>query len=150
MISFSFQDGGGKENLLLEEWGRSKFLEILSELCGDFFDGFVLGFGDFEPNVADKEDLQNDENDENVGSDSQLKQKAKVKISSAFTFVCLTMRGVNPSPTKKLAVQLVTTATDVAIPRAPWVNSSVTKNQGMDPGPVAKPTTKVMTMTMET
>ena len=61
-----------------------------------------------------------------------------------------TMRGVNPSPTKKFAVQLVTTATEVAIPRAPWVNNSVTKNQGIDPGPVANPTTKVMTMTIET
>ena len=50
-------------------------LKILSELCSNFFDGFVLGFGDFEPNVADKEDLQNDENNENVGSNRQLKKK---------------------------------------------------------------------------
>ena len=50
-------------------------LKILSELCSNFFDGFVLGFRDFEPNVADKEDLQNDENNENVGSNRQLKKK---------------------------------------------------------------------------
>ena len=50
-------------------------LKILSELCSNFFDGFVLGFRDFEPNVANKEDLQNDENNENVGSNRQLKKK---------------------------------------------------------------------------
>ena len=52
--------------------GKSFVLKILSELCSNFFDGFVLGFGDFEPNVADKEDLQNDENNENIGSNRQL------------------------------------------------------------------------------
>ena len=61
----------------------------------------------------------------------------------------LTISGANPSPTKKLAVQFVTTAIEVAIPRADWVKSSVTKNHGIDPGPVANPTTKVMTMTIE-
>ena len=61
-----------------------------------------------------------------------------------------TLMGSNPSPTKKFAVQLVTTAMDVAIPRADWVKSSVTKNHGIDPGPVANPTTKDITMTIET
>ena len=50
-------------------------LKILSELCSNFFDGFVPGFRDFEPNVANKEDLQNDENNENIGSNRQLKKK---------------------------------------------------------------------------
>ena len=59
-------------------------------------------------------------------------------------------RGSNPSPTKKLAVQLVTTAIEVAIPRADCVKSSVTKNQGIEPGPVANPITKVITITIET
>ena len=94
-------------------------LEILSELCSDFFDGFVLGFGDFEPNVADKEDLQNDENDENVGSNRQLKKKIEFFYSLRSLKLNFTMRGVNPSPTKKFAVQLTTTATEVAIPRGP-------------------------------
>ena len=58
-------------------------LKILSELCSNFFDGFVLGFRDFEPNVADKEDLQNDENDENVGSNRQLKKKIEFFYSLA-------------------------------------------------------------------
>jgi hypothetical protein len=31
----------------------------------------------------------------------------------------------------------------------PWLKSSVTKNHGMEPGPVAKPTTKRMTIAME-
>lgn len=56
-------------------------LKILSELCSNFFDGFVLGFRDFEPNVANKEDLQNDENNENVGSNRQLKKsKNELKL----------------------------------------------------------------------
>jgi hypothetical protein len=33
--------------------------------------------------------------------------------------------------------------------RAPWLNSSVTKNQGMEPGPVANMTTNRMTKTMQ-
>ena len=44
----------------------------------------------------------------------------------------------------------MTTAIEVAIPRADWVKSSVTKNQGIEPGPVANPITKVMTITIET
>ena len=44
----------------------------------------------------------------------------------------------------------MTTAMDVAMGRPDWLNSSVTKNQGMEPGPVAKPTTKRMTIPMDT
>ena len=49
----------------------------------------------------------------------------------------------------KLAVQFVTTAMEVAMGLADCANNSVTKNQGMDPGPVANPMTKPMTMNIE-
>lgn len=45
----------------------------------------------------------------------------------------------------KLAVQLMATARLVAAPRADWLNSSETRNQGMEPGPIANITTKRMT-----
>ena len=51
----------------------------------------------------------------------------------------LTCKGEKRSPTKKLADQLMQTATEVAIGRPLWVNNSVTKNQGIEPGPVANP-----------
>lgn len=53
--------------------------------------------------------------------------------------------GRNPRPTMKLATQLTVTAMAVAIGRAEELNSSVTRNQGMDPGPVANITTNRMT-----
>lgn len=56
--------------------------------------------------------------------------------------------GRKPSPTTKLAVQLTVTATEVAMARAPWANSSVTKNQGIEPGPVANMTTNMITRMM--
>ena len=62
----------------------------------------------------------------------------------------LTLSGSNPHPTKKFAAQLVTTAMEVAMGLPDEVKSSVTKNQGMDPGPVAKPMTKPITMAIET
>ena len=37
---------------------------------------------------------------------------------------------------------------EVAVGRPDWAKSSVTKNQGMEPGPVANPTTNRMTATM--
>lgn len=49
--------------------------------------------------------------------------------------------GRNPSPTMKFATQLTVTAMAVAMGRAEELNSSVTRNQGMEPGPVAKNTT---------
>ena len=48
----------------------------------------------------------------------------KTKIKEIFVTISiqattyLTISGANPSPTKKLAVQFVTTAIEVAIPRA--------------------------------
>ena len=60
-----------------------------------------------------------------------------------------TFNGSNPNPTKKLAVQLTPTAMAVAMPLADCWNNSVTKNQGIDPGPVANPTTNEITMTMD-
>ena len=36
------------------------------------------------------------------------------------------------------------------MPLADWLNNSVTKNHGIDPGPVANPTTNVMTITIDT
>jgi hypothetical protein len=49
---------------------------------------------------------------------------------------------------KKLAVQFVATAIEEAVGRVFWVKSSVTMNQGMEPGPVAKKITKRSTKTM--
>ena len=43
--------------------------------------------------------------------------------------------GEKPRPTRKLADQLTATAMEEAIGRPDWENSSVTKNQGMEPGP---------------
>ena len=41
-----------------------------------------------------------------------------IYISSYLVVTYLTISGANPSPTKKLAVQFVTTAIEVAIPLA--------------------------------
>jgi hypothetical protein len=38
---------------------------------------------------------------------------------------------------------------EVAMGRPDWLKSSVTKNQGIDPGPVANPTTNKMTMPID-
>lgn len=54
-----------------------------------------------------------------------------------------------PRPTKKLAVQLTPTAMLVANGRAFCINNSLTKNHGIDPGPVAKITTNPTTNTMQ-
>jgi len=48
----------------------------------------------------------------------------------------------------KLALQFTPTAMEVAIGRAPCEKSSLTKNHGMEPGPVANITTNVMTKKM--
>ena len=49
----------------------------------------------------------------------------------------------------KFAAQLVATAMEVARGLAPWVKSSVTRNQGMEPGPVANITTNNITSNTE-
>lgn len=74
--------------------------------------------------------------------------KAMLFNISASSFQ-LTCNGRKHCPTKKFAVQLTTTAIEAAIGLADWLKSSFTKNQGMDPGPVAKPTTNKMTKMME-
>lgn len=51
-------------------------------------------------------------------------------------------------PTIKLAVQLMATARLVAVGLADELNSSETKNHGMEPGPMANITTKRMTSRM--
>lgn len=61
----------------------------------------------------------------------------------------LTCKIGNPRPTKKLAPQLVPTAILVAIGLAFCMNNSLTKNQGMEPGPTANMTTKPTTKTMD-
>lgn len=58
--------------------------------------------------------------------------------------------GSNPSPTRKFADQLTDTAIEVAVGLPDWANNSVTKNQGMEPGPVANPTTKRITAMIAT
>ena len=65
-------------------------------------------------------------------------------------WVChYTLIGSKVSPTRKFALQFVTTATAVAVGRASCPKSSVTKNQGIEPGPTAKPTTNKITITIE-
>lgn len=54
-------------------------------------------------------------------------------------------RGRKPKPTRKLAVQLTPTAMDVAAGRADWLNSSETRNHGIEPGPTANIITKIIT-----
>ena len=49
--------------------------------------------------------------------------------------------GRKPRPTIKFATQLTVTAIAVAIGRAAELKSSVTRNHGMEPGPVANITT---------
>jgi hypothetical protein len=61
------------------------------------------------------------------------------------TAIKLTCNGKKPMPTIKLAVQLTATARLVAAPRADWLNNSDTRNQGMDPGPIANIMTNRMT-----
>lgn len=51
--------------------------------------------------------------------------------------------------TRKLAVQLAATAMELAFPRALEGKISETKNHGMEPGPVAKETTKSITKTID-
>ena len=57
--------------------------------------------------------------------------------------------GRKSNPTKKAAVQLTVTAMEAAIGLALLAKISLTKNQGMDPGPVANITTNKITRTME-
>jgi len=62
----------------------------------------------------------------------------------------LTCSGKKPIPTIKLAAQLTQTAKLVAAPRADWLNNSDTRNQGMEPGPIANITTNRITNRMLT
>lgn len=52
-----------------------------------------------------------------------------------------TLRRRKQRVTRKLAPQFTATAISCALPRAFVPNISVTKNQGIDPGPVANMTT---------
>lgn len=45
-------------------------------------------------------------------------------------------------PTRKLAIQLTSTAIDMAAGLGPWEKSSAVIIQGIEPGPTAKKTTK--------
>lgn len=54
-----------------------------------------------------------------------------------------------PMPTRKLAIQLMSTAMDMAAGRGPWENSSAVIIHGIEPGPTAKKTTKLSTDTTD-
>lgn len=54
-----------------------------------------------------------------------------------------------PIPTTKLAIQLTSTAMDMAAGLGPWEKSSAVIIQGMDPGPTAKNITKLSVDTTE-
>lgn len=55
------------------------------------------------------------------------------------------VKGGNAIPTRKLAPQLIASATEEAVGLADWLKSSDTRNQGMLPGPVAKRMMKMTT-----
>lgn len=60
----------------------------------------------------------------------------------AFVIVLLlTFIVGKPIPTKKLAIQLINTAIDIAAGRGPCEKSSAVIIHGIDPGPTAKKTT---------
>lgn len=54
-----------------------------------------------------------------------------------------------PMPTRKFAIQLTSTAMDIAAGRGPWEKSSAVIIQGIEPGPTAKNTTKLRIDTTE-
>ncbi len=72
-----------------------------------------------------------------------------VTITLSNCWSSFTWRGANPNPTRKFAAQFVATAIEDAMGLPDWLKSSVTKNQGMEPGPVANPITKMITIAME-
>ena len=121
---------------------------LFPELCGDLVNGSVLGLGDSQEHVDDEEDLDHNEHHEDPGATEHLKTGMMKKKNGKLSVV--TCIGSNPSPTRKLADQLTETAMEVAVGLPDWANNSVTKNQGIEPGPVAKPTTKKMTAAMAT
>ena len=72
------------------------------------------------------------------------------KNRKEFLYVYFTSAiGKKRSPTKKAAVQLTATAIEAAMGLALLAKTSLTRNQGMEPGPVANITTKRITSTME-
>ena len=48
---------------------------VLPELCRDLLDGVVLRFRHLEPDVDDEQHLGHDEDDEDVGTEKELKNK---------------------------------------------------------------------------
>ena len=120
---------------------------LFSELCCNLIDSSVLSLGNCYEHVGDEEDLDYHEHHEHPGTTEHLNNQCK---DTGFIRGKNTWIGSNPSPTRKLADQLTDTAMDVAVGLPDWANSSVTKNHGMEPGPVANPTTNKITATMAT
>ena len=79
-----------------------------------------------------------------------MKRNDAIAVTSvaSVAFMLLTAIGRKPKPTMKLATQLTVTAIEVAMGRADELNSSVTRNHGIEPGPVAKKITYTITNTM--
>jgi len=79
---------------------------LLSELCGDFIYGSILGLWDNEPDVRDEDELGHHEDDKHVGSNSKLGKNVfhlfiKTKIilydfSSILSKVCPKFKLSNP------------------------------------------------------
>ena len=57
----------------------------------------------------------------------------KSLFTCGFNLPFFTCISGNPTPTRKLAIQLTSTAILIAAGRGPWLNNSATINQGMDP-----------------
>ena len=57
---------------------------VLPELCRDLLDGLVLRFRHLEPDVDDEQHLGHDEDDEDVGTEKELKKINKSQSRSKF------------------------------------------------------------------
>ena len=57
---------------------------VLPELCRDLLDGLVLRFRHLEPDVDDEQHLGHDEDDEDVGTEKELKKRNKSQSRSKF------------------------------------------------------------------
>ena len=142
-----------------KKWSSNSHLtdliRFLTEHGGDFIDRFALRFRHSTISKPPEDHQQKGEDQEDVPFHHflQFSNEFESLITNLNQIIDLnkqTLSGKNASETTKLALQLVATANEVAMPRAPAPNSSATKNQGMDPGPEANMITKTNTATIDT
>ena len=151
-------------NSIFHQYWYSKL--IASKLGCNFVDCFVFCFRNFNEYIHNEEYLGYDEDDKYIWPKCKLKIEytySQIKIRTIYHvhlnnfdqseiiiwLVMLTLIGSNIMATRKLAVQFATTAIEAAMGRADCWNNSLTKNHGIDPGPVANPTTNRITKMMD-